>query len=155
MCGSGTTLRQQKDISVSGRLVNLCQVKGDCRSAYSVNAFECSGFYSKPEKQLVNSNSVNNVSGFKPKLSILPGSDVSGFKPKLSILPGNLVRIIIRMSFIARYIYSYEELFLVTEAPQSNRMTVTRQDTDHKNSSTTTPPLSHDCKALWVYNNTQ
>ncbi len=38
----------------------------------------------------------------------------------------------IRMSFIARYVYTYEDFVLVTEAPQCNRMTVTRQDTDNK-----------------------
>ncbi len=36
------------------------------------------------------------------------------------------------MSFIARYVYTYEEFVLVTEAPQCDRMTVTRQDTDNK-----------------------
>ncbi len=39
----------------------------------------------------------------------------------------------IRMSFIARYVYTYEEFVLVTEAPQCDRMTVTRQDTDNQN----------------------
>ncbi len=37
-----------------------------------------------------------------------------------------------RMSFIARYVYTYEEFVIVTEAPQSNRMTATGQDTDNK-----------------------
>ncbi len=36
------------------------------------------------------------------------------------------------MSFIARYVYTYEEFVLVTEAPQCNRMIATRQDTDNK-----------------------
>ncbi len=35
----------------------------------------------------------------------------------------------IRMSFIARYVYTYEEFVFMTEAPQSNRMTVTEQKT--------------------------
>ncbi len=34
-----------------------------------------------------------------------------------------------RMSFIARYVYTYEEFVIVTEAPQCNRMT--GQDTDN------------------------
>ncbi len=36
-----------------------------------------------------------------------------------------------RISFIARYVCTYEEF--VTEAPQCDRVTVTRQDTDNKN----------------------
>ncbi len=61
MCGSGTNTFEAagyKDISVSGQLVNLCQVKRDGGAAYkgSVNAFECSGVCSKPEKELINSN---------------------------------------------------------------------------------------------------
>ncbi len=36
------------------------------------------------------------------------------------------------MSFIARYVYTYEEFVLVTEALQCNRMTATGQDTDNK-----------------------
>ncbi len=81
MCGSSTNTTETtggKDISVSGRLVNLRQVKGGGRSAYkgSVNAFECSGFCSKPEEELVNSDSVNSISGFKPKLSSLQGNPV-------------------------------------------------------------------------------
>ncbi len=43
-----------------------------------------------------------------------------------------IIRIRIRMSFIARYVYTYEEFVLVTEAPQCNRMIATRQDTDNK-----------------------
>ncbi len=42
------------------------------------------------------------------------------------------LRIRIRISFIARYVYTYEEFVVVTEAPQCNRMTATRQDTDNK-----------------------
>ncbi len=38
-----------------------------------------------------------------------------------------------RMSFISRYVYTYEEFVIVTEAPQSNKMTATGQDTDNKN----------------------
>ncbi len=37
----------------------------------------------------------------------------------------------IRMSFIARYVYTYKEFVLVTEAPQCDRMTETGQDTDN------------------------
>ncbi len=33
---------------------------------------------------------------------------------------------------LSRYIYTYEEFVIVTEAPQCNRMTVTGQDTDNK-----------------------
>ncbi len=36
------------------------------------------------------------------------------------------------MSFIARYVCTYEEFVLVTVAPQCNRMTATGQDTDNK-----------------------
>ncbi len=36
------------------------------------------------------------------------------------------------MSFIARYVYTYEEFVFMTEAPQCNRMTVTGQNTDNK-----------------------
>ncbi len=36
------------------------------------------------------------------------------------------------MSFIARHVYTYKEFVLVTEAPQCNRMTAPRQDTDNK-----------------------
>ncbi len=36
------------------------------------------------------------------------------------------------MSFIARYVCTYEEFVLVTVAPQFDRMTVTGQDTDNK-----------------------
>ncbi len=36
------------------------------------------------------------------------------------------------MSFIARYVYTYKEFVIVTEAPQCNRMTATGQDTDNK-----------------------
>ncbi len=38
------------------------------------------------------------------------------------------------MSFIGQvlYVYTYEEFVIVTEAAQSNRMTVTGQDTDNK-----------------------
>ncbi len=35
------------------------------------------------------------------------------------------------MSCIARYVYTYEDIFVVTEAPQCNRMTVTGQHTDN------------------------
>ncbi len=35
-------------------------------------------------------------------------------------------------ALLARYVYTYEEFAIVTEAPQCNRMTVTRQDTDNK-----------------------
>ncbi len=37
-----------------------------------------------------------------------------------------------RMSFIARYVYTYEEFVVVPEAPQCIRMTATWQDTDNK-----------------------
>ncbi len=37
-----------------------------------------------------------------------------------------------RMSFIARYVYTYEEFVIVTEAPRCNRKTATGQDTDNK-----------------------
>ncbi len=40
---------------------------------------------------------------------------------------------VLRISFIARYVCTYEEFVLVTEAPQCDRMTVTRQDTNNKN----------------------
>ncbi len=43
-----------------------------------------------------------------------------------------IVRIRIRISFIARHVYAYEEFVLVIEAPQCDRMTVTKQDTDNK-----------------------
>ncbi len=33
---------------------------------------------------------------------------------------------------LARYVYTYEEFVIVTEAPQCNRMTATGQDTDNK-----------------------
>ncbi len=33
---------------------------------------------------------------------------------------------------MARYVYTYEEFFIVTEASQCNRMTVAGQDTDNK-----------------------
>ncbi len=36
------------------------------------------------------------------------------------------------MSFIARYVYTYEEFVVVPEAPQCIRMTATWQDTDNK-----------------------
>ncbi len=42
---------------------------------------------------------------------------------------GFIIRI--KKSFIARYVYTYEEFDLVTEAPQCNRMTATGQDTDN------------------------
>ncbi len=42
------------------------------------------------------------------------------------------MRMRMRMSFIARYVYTYEEFVIVTEAPQCNRMTATGQDTDNK-----------------------
>ncbi len=38
-----------------------------------------------------------------------------------------------RMTFIARYVYTYKELVIVTEAPQCNRNTATGPDTDNKN----------------------
>ncbi len=40
-----------------------------------------------------------------------------------------------RMRFIAtfaRYVYTYEEYFIVTEAPYCNIITTTGQDTDNK-----------------------
>ncbi len=37
-----------------------------------------------------------------------------------------------RMSFIARYVYTYKEFVIVTEAPQCNKMTATGEDTDNK-----------------------
>ncbi len=37
-----------------------------------------------------------------------------------------------RMSFIARYVYSYKKFVIVIEAPECNRMTATGQDTDNK-----------------------
>ncbi len=37
-----------------------------------------------------------------------------------------------RMSFIARYVYTYKEFVIVTEAPQCNRKTATGQDTGNK-----------------------
>ncbi len=46
---------------------------------------------------------------------------------------GSQFRIRIKMSFIlARYVYTYEEFVIVTEAPQCNRMTVTGEDTVNK-----------------------
>ncbi len=39
---------------------------------------------------------------------------------------------ITRISFNARYVCIYEELVLVAEAPQRDRMTATGQDTDGK-----------------------
>ena len=42
------------------------------------------------------------------------------------------IRIRIRMSFIARYVYTYEEFVFVTEAPQYNRMTATEHKTHNK-----------------------
>ncbi len=36
------------------------------------------------------------------------------------------------MSFIARFVCTYEEFVLVTVAPQCDRMTATGQDTDNK-----------------------
>ncbi len=44
---------------------------------------------------------------------------------------GNVERM--RMSFIARYVYTQEEFVIVTEAPQCNKMTATGQVTDNKN----------------------
>ncbi len=35
-------------------------------------------------------------------------------------------------ALLARYVYTYEEFVIVTEAPQCNRMTATGQDTDNK-----------------------
>ncbi len=35
-------------------------------------------------------------------------------------------------SFFARYVYTYKEFVIVTEAPQCNRMTATGQDTENK-----------------------
>ncbi len=37
-----------------------------------------------------------------------------------------------RIGFIGRYVYTYEEFVIVTEALQCNRMTATGQDTDDK-----------------------
>ncbi len=37
-----------------------------------------------------------------------------------------------RMSFISRYVYTYNEFVIVTEAPQCNRKTATGQDIDNK-----------------------
>ncbi len=34
-------------------------------------------------------------------------------------------------AILARYVYTYKEFVLVTEAPKCNRMTVTGQDTDN------------------------
>ncbi len=42
------------------------------------------------------------------------------------------IRIRIRISFIARYVCTYEEFVLVTEASQCNRRTATGQNTDNK-----------------------
>ncbi len=50
--------------------------------------------------------------------------------PRRPPLPGSIMRM--RMSFIARYVYTYEEFVIVTEAPQCNRMTAIGQDTDNK-----------------------
>ncbi len=36
-------------------------------------------------------------------------------------------------ALLARYVYTYEEFVIVTEAPQCNRKTTTGQDTDNKN----------------------
>ncbi len=36
------------------------------------------------------------------------------------------------MSFIARYVYTYEEFVIVTEVSKCDRMTATGQDTDNK-----------------------
>ncbi len=38
----------------------------------------------------------------------------------------------IRISFIARFVCTYEEFVLVTVAPQCDKMTATGQDTDNK-----------------------
>ncbi len=35
-------------------------------------------------------------------------------------------------ALLARYVYTFEEFVIVTEAPQCNRMTATGQDTDDK-----------------------
>ncbi len=35
-------------------------------------------------------------------------------------------------ALLARYVYTYKEFVIVTEAPQCNRMTATGQDTDNK-----------------------
>ncbi len=35
-------------------------------------------------------------------------------------------------ALLTRYVYTYEEFVIVTEAPQCNRITVTEQDTDNK-----------------------
>ncbi len=35
-------------------------------------------------------------------------------------------------ALLARYVYTYEEFVIETEAPQCNRMTATGQDTDNK-----------------------
>ncbi len=35
-------------------------------------------------------------------------------------------------ALLTRYVYTYEEFVIVTEAPQCNRMTATGQDTDNK-----------------------
>ncbi len=37
-----------------------------------------------------------------------------------------------KWALLARYVYTYEEFVIVTEAPQCNRMTATGQDTDNK-----------------------
>ncbi len=39
----------------------------------------------------------------------------------------------IRISFIVRYVCTYEEFVLETEAPRCDRMTATGQDTDNTN----------------------
>ncbi len=44
----------------------------------------------------------------------------------------------IRISFIARYVYTYEEFVLVPEAPQCDRMIETGQETDNKKIKTNT-----------------
>ncbi len=38
-----------------------------------------------------------------------------------------------RMSFIARYVNTYEEFVIVTGAPETATATATAQDTDNKN----------------------
>ncbi len=54
---------------------------------------------------------------------------VIGRTPQARI--GNVERM--RMSFIARYVYTQEEFVIVTEAPQCNKMTATGQVTDNTN----------------------
>ncbi len=51
-------------------------------------------------------------------------------RPQKEFIQSRADTVRIWISFIARYVYRYEELFIVTEAPQWDRMA--GQDTDNK-----------------------